>query len=130
MELLERAAEAASPLLRVEQALAAGGPELAGLLLTFDVGRIFLASDLSGKQVREQQVVSREDFPGALEIADEEDPWWRILGNPLTRVRGLQVGNGSGIALQFRTDGDNPRLVAILPGKRGLQVKLQGSAPA
>ena len=47
--------------------------ELAGLLLTFDVGRIFLASDLSGEQVREQQVVSREDFPGALEIADEED---------------------------------------------------------
>ena len=127
MELLERAAEAASTLLRIEQALAPGGTDLSGLLLTFDVGRILLSLDLATQEVREKQVASREQLSEPFDRMDEEEPWWRVLGNPLTRVRDLKVGVGKGVALQFRTDADNPRLIAILPGDRGLRVEFQGA---
>lgn len=127
MELLERAAEAASCLLRIEQALAPGGTDLSGLLLTFDVGRILLSLDAATQEVREKQVASREQLSQSFEKMDEEEPWWRVLGNPLTRVRDLKVGGGKGVALQFRTDADNPRLIAILPGEEGLRVQFQGA---
>ena len=127
MELLERAAEAASCLLRIEQTLAPGGTDLSGLLLTFDVGRILLSLDAATQEVREKQVASREQLSQSFEKMDEEEPWWRVLGNPLTRVRDLKVGAGKGVALQFRTDADNPRLIAILPGEGGLRVQFQGA---
>lgn len=130
MELLERAATAASPLLRTEQASAPGNSDPFALLLTFDLGRILVSPGGPDGGVREELVSNPEELPLSFEQVDEEEPWWRVVGNPLTRVRELRVGESRGIVLQFRTDGDNPRLVAILPEAEGLRVHLQGSPVA
>ncbi|MCH2184424.1 hypothetical protein MK280_00970 [Myxococcota bacterium] len=127
IELLERAAEAGGRLLRVEQLALAGEADTpergAGFLLTFDVGRILVAAD----RVHEQLVIRHIDSAEALSAIrlrplDEEEPWWKLAGNPLTgawlRAEGEGAAAGSGavshVRLQFRESDQNPKRIALL----------------
>lgn len=106
--ILGRARDAGAQLLRVERGEGGREGEASGFLLTFDVGRVWLTAG-SGGAVVARFVPGPEDVPGPVEPADEEEPWWRLLGSPLARV-GMEE---SALALQFRPDGDHPRRVRL-----------------
>ena len=127
MELLERVAGEGGQLLRVEMQLAGpAGDEISALILTFDVGRVLLWADSASGSLCEEQIQPGDSKPADWVIADDADPWWRVLGNPLSRVLDIDPGSGSlGVAMQFRPDGDNPRRIAVLARGGGLAVQLQ-----
>ena len=124
MELLEKVAAAGGQLLRVEVQGASDGAVLAALILTFDIGRVLVQADSATGLLLEQYLEPADARP--VVNADEQDPWWRVLGSPLSRVLDIDSGGGSvGVALQFRQDGDNPRRIALLARGDGLVVQLQ-----
>jgi hypothetical protein len=118
LELFQRAADARGQILGVQR-LEGGGSESRspGFLLTFDVGRILVRADPARGALVAEHLQSREEEPGALKPAAEEEPWWRILGNPITRVWELDEGSDRvrGYRLQFRADADDPLVVVLEP---------------
>ena len=126
IELFERAAEARGRILRVEQILAAGGdPDPshgAGYLLTFDVGRILVAADRVHGRLLLRHVGSTAEVASiARAPLDEEEPWWKVSGHPITRAwpvdGGAGAASGAGdvheLRLQFRDDGENPKVISL-----------------
>lgn len=108
-ELFERAAGARAQLLRVQRLGEAGGEaSAAGFVLTFDVGRILVAAD---PRTRSLKVEPFEDEAAGLAMAAEEEPWWRVIGNPIVAAR--EVLASESIGLQFRPDDENPRVIAL-----------------
>jgi hypothetical protein len=107
--LLERAVQGGGQLLKVEKLGdgATEGPARA-LVFTFDVGRILVTAE--DGQLRGDTLQSAEDLPSGLLDAAEEEPWWRILGNPVTKVG---PDAESGFDVQFRHDDANPRRVRL-----------------
>ncbi len=101
IELFERAAGAGAQLLRVEQYGAV-------LALTFDVGLVTVAPAAAGALVVAHPD-SRDELPATPQSLDEEEPWWRLLGSPLTGVS----SEGAAIRLRFRAVDDNPRTVLL-----------------
>jgi hypothetical protein len=132
MEILERVAAAGTQLLRAElQPSGGAGDGVAALLLTFDLGRVLLHVDPATGLLAEHLLDAGDATPPALEVADEEEPWWRVLGSPLVRALEINPGQGVlGVALQFRQDADNPRRIAILARGEGLTVQLQQPSPS
>ena len=115
MELLERAAAAASPLLAAES-IADGG-----LLLTFEAGRLRLAGEPASAELV-VELVAAGDLDALRRVnLGEEEPWWRLVGSPLVAVHAIS----GGAALQFRHDDDNPRVVEIVLEAGTLRVGLR-----
>ena len=115
MELLERAAAAASPLLAAES-IAEGG-----LLLTFEAGRLRLAGEPASAELV-VELVAAGDLDALRRVnLGEEEPWWRLVGSPLVAVHAIS----GGAALQFRHDDDNPRVVEIVLEAGTLRVGLR-----
>ena len=137
IELFERTADAGGRLLRAEQLVSADaslssnrGP---GFLLTFDVGRILVAADTAQAQLLLRQVESAEALSVVkLRSLDEEEPWWRLAGNPLTRAWPGGVGSGAAspsaevdeIRLQFRADQENPKVISFRYDAGAVQIAL------
>lgn len=125
IELFERAAKARGRILRVEQLVPEGrgsNPACgAGYLLTFDVGRILVAPDAATGGLRLARVEQRGDLPGALLSLEEEEPWWRVVGNSITRAWPVTTGAGaaasggevSAVRIQFREDEENPMVISL-----------------
>jgi hypothetical protein len=125
IELFERAAEARARILRVEQLVPEGGGSNpacgAGYLLTFDVGRILVAPDAATGGLRLAHVEQRGDLPGGLLPLEEEEPWWRVVGNSITRVwpatteAGAAAGAGEvdAVRIQFREDEEDPKVITL-----------------
>jgi hypothetical protein len=107
MELFERVVTAGGQLLRVD--FEGSGSGSSSLLLTFDVGRLLVRADPATGELQVEVVESRTSFVGELLPAEEEEPWWRVIGNPLARVSAA----GHGLRLQFRADGDSPRTIEL-----------------
>ena len=120
MELLERAAAAASPLLSAES-LSEGG-----LLLTFEAGRLRLRGDPARFELVAELVEAGDGDASRGVNLGEEEPWWRLVGTPLVRVSAIP----GGAALQFRHDNDNPRVVEIILEAGALRVGLRPSEKA
>ncbi len=138
IELFERAAEARGRILRAERRAPTGFADdpLAGIayVLTFDVGRILVGSDGAGGRLELAHVESADDLPAGLEDLAEEEPWWRVLGNPLcgawpnapgeaaesTESRGL-----TSVCLQFREDAENPKLIELRAAAPGVRVSIR-----
>lgn len=129
MELLERAAEADARILRVDQLMESGAeptPEQGiGYLLGFDVGRVLVLPD------REKACLTLREISSDDEIAEiqllslsEEEPWWRVVGQSLTRAWPGAHGEGAlssegdpdEIRLQFRADEENPKVISLYYG--------------
>lgn len=133
--MFERAAAARGQILRVEADRTSGVPSV--LVLTFDVGRIKIGPGEDGLRI--EQVGSRVALPDGLESLDEAEPWWRLLGHPLTAVWPGDAGEGEGargagdtpvLKLRFREADENPRTVRIESAGRGVRAALDDTAPA
>ena len=125
-EILERVVQAEGRLLRVERVPLAG-PAGAGassvLRLTFDVGIVTLRP---GRQEDALEIEAGHQADAGSPVfvsAIEEDPWWRVVGCPLTRVEARAAG---GVRLQFRGDRDNPRRFALYPLGGGIEASAEG----
>ena len=130
LEIFERAVESHGRLLRVESDRIAGPPRM--LLLTFDVGRILVIPTREGLSALE--VKERGEAPTQLFALDEDEPWWRLLGHPLTAAWPGDAGDASGarslreaavLKLRFREEDANPWVVAIAAAGDSLQVSLE-----
>lgn len=130
-EVLRRVREAGGRLLRAERApLGPGEAEAsAALRLTFDVGRVVLLPGSDGPGGLEAEVADAdgEDAGAAEESylpADEEEPWWRLLGQPLTRVepRGPEE-RPEALLLQFRREDERPRRLELVSERGALSVR-------
>lgn len=119
LTILTRAAEAGGQLLRAEADRS--GPNPARLLLTFDVGRVLIEPRVGALAAVE--IVAAESSPPNLQDLNEEEPWWRLLGSPLSRVR--SEGDGAAVRLQFHEAGDNQRFVRVESSGSGLRVGLE-----
>lgn len=129
LEILERAAEARGKILRAEGDRA--GASVGVLALTFDVGRVVIAPADDGLAIR--GVGEREGLPDGIGSLDEEEPWWRLLGQPITAAwpGGVEEGVGASglgklmvIKLRFREENENPRVVRLEATGSAIRVSL------
>lgn len=122
-EVLERVSQAHGRLLRVERAPLpgpAGSSASAALRLSFDVAIVTLHLDAEGTAL---EIATDPGAPVRAEgfvSADEDEPWWAVLGNPLTWVEAPSQG---GIRVQFRHDDEAPRRFHLLPAYGGIRVE-------
>jgi hypothetical protein len=93
-----------------------------GYLLTFDVGLILVAADRANACLSIRHVESLDEVASIRRVAlDEEEPWWRVAGNSITRAWPSDVGSGatagdgevSGLRMQFRGEGESPRVIFL-----------------
>ena len=110
----------------------AEGAGRGGLLLTFDVGRILVGSTPAGLFVGEAK--DRGELSDGLTPLDEEEPWWRLLGHPLTAVWPGDAGDAvaarsaSGSPawkLRFREETENPRTIRLQATASGVRAFLE-----
>jgi hypothetical protein len=124
MERLERVAEAGGRLLKAER-LNTVSDRLAGsFLLTFDVGRLLVEVMPEAGKIRTVAIEGVEDIPSGAEDASEDDPWWRVIGFPLTRVAAGDIG-AQGLSIQFRADNENPKIITVRPSGSEVQVSVE-----
>ena len=130
LEVLERAAQARGKILRAEGDRT--GTTLGVLALTFDVGRVVLTPGDEGVEVR--AVEAREELPQDVGALDEEEPWWRLIGQPITAAwpGGVEEGVGARglgslmvLKLRFREENENPRVVRLEATGNALRVSLE-----
>lgn len=129
LAILERAAEARGKILRAEADR--GGASVGLLALTFDVGRILITPADAGIEVSAVDV--REALPDGLGSLDEEEPWWRLLGQPLTAAwpGGVEEGVGASglgslmiLKLRFREESANPLVVRLEATGSAIRISL------
>ena len=132
LEIFERAADARGQILRAEADRR--GPGAGVLVLTFDVGRILVRPGEEGLEI--EHVENHERLPGGLETLDEEEPWWRLLGQPITAAwpGGVEEGVGAPglgslmvLKLRFRDETDNPRVVQLEATGPAVRVSLEAA---
>ena len=80
-----------------------------------------------------QPLESREQLPEGLGSLDEEDPWWRLLGQPITAAwpGGVEEGVGAQglgslmiLKLRFREENENPRVVRFEATGNAIRISL------
>ncbi len=130
LEIFERAVEAGGKLLRAEARPGGGMPET--LVLTFDVGRMVIRPGDDGLSI--EHVEDSDSLPDGLEAIDEEDPWWRLLGQPVTAAwpGGVEEGVGARglgslmvLKLRFRNETDNPRVICLEAAGASVRASLE-----
>lgn len=129
LQILERVAEARGKILRAEGDRA--GSSVGVLALTFDVGRVVVAPSDDGLEIA--GIGDREGLPDGLGSLDEEEPWWRLLGQPITAAwpGGVEEGVGASglgklmiVKMRFREEGENPRVVRLEATGSAIRVSL------
>ena len=131
VDIFERAATARGRILRVEADRADALPRI--LALTFDIGRIVVRP--ADGEIRAEVVDDRVALPPGLVPLDEEDPWWRVLGQPITAVWPVESEAApvrtqtrlEALKLRFRESDQNPRIVGITAAGPALRVSLEGN---
>jgi len=130
LEIFERAVEARGRLLRCEADRSGTTPGV--LVLTFDVGRIVIRPTEDGLLV--EHAADANALPDGLETADDEEPWWRLLGQSISAAWPGGVEDGVGarglgalmvLKLRFREESDNSRTVRLEAAGRTVRVSLE-----
>ncbi len=130
LEVFESIAEAGGRILRAEADRAGALSDV--LVLTFDVGRVVVSSGDEGLAV--SQASDRESLPGNLLALDDEEPWWRVAGQPMTAAWPGGVEDGVGarglnspmvMKVRFREEADNPRIVVFEAAGRSVRVSIE-----
>ena len=125
--LLDEWISSGARLLRAERVPLRGSLDPAGalsLVLTFDCGRLRLEPDDEG-DVLAIFGEGESEIPGLLP-ADEEEPWWSLLGHTLcaAALDLDEAGRAMRLRMQFRPDGENARFVRVTAGDGQLRVTL------
>jgi len=130
LEVFERAVLARGRILRSEANRRGATPGI--LVLTLDVGRIVIRPGDDGLLIEHVEDAGR--LPTGLESVDDEEPWWRLLGQPITAAwpGGVEEGVGARglgslmvLKLRFREESDNPRIVRLETAGRAVRVSLE-----
>ena len=130
LEIFERAVAARGRLLRIEADRTGSTPST--LVLTFDVGRIVLRPGEKGLRVDHAR--ARSELPDGLVTLEEEEPWWRVLGQPITAAwpGGTERAVGASgpgprevLKLRFREEDENPRIVRLEAAGAVIRVALE-----
>ena len=104
------------------------------LVLTFDVGRIVVRPEDEGLRV--EALAPGGQVPEATEVLDDDEPWWRLLGQPITAAWPGGVDDGVGarglgslmvLKLRFREETENPRIVKLEATGPQVRVSLEGA---
>ncbi|MCP3984282.1 MAG: hypothetical protein GY723_07825 [bacterium] len=117
-DALGHIATAGGKLLRVEREPVPGpGGEQRSLhlRLSFDTGAIQLRAEAGGVST------STAEAEAVLANADEDEPWWAVLGSPLTKVAPQE---GGGCLMQFRADDASPKLFVLAADGEALVVRV------
>ena len=100
-------------LLRVELEPAVADPQgFRVALLSFDTGRLWLGvHEDGGIEMR----LTDEGAVSGMVRAEEEDPWWKLMGTGIWAGRAELDAEGrqTRVDLQFRQDEENPRIVSL-----------------
>jgi hypothetical protein len=123
-ETLERVIRARGRLLQVDRAPLAGpaGARLSSALrFVFDVGVVTLRPGGAGADLEVEIASVPEPRSSVFVSASEDEPWWKLLGFPPTRV-GIRAGGG--VRVQFRGDQENPRWLALFSRDGGIEASL------
>jgi hypothetical protein len=119
-------------LLRVDRVPLAGigpGDRSSRVALSFDVGCLTIERVEGEAPLR---VAFGGEAPEADDSvrADEEPPWWTVLGQPMVHAWALSSEEGERVELvvQFRHDGENPKLISFRAAESGLVVTAQAKA--
>jgi len=82
------------------------------IVLTFDAARLSIELGSAGELSCR---VGAEPSDHALENANEDEPWWRVLGAPLVAAWVVlePKDTSAELALQFRDAATNPRLISL-----------------
>lgn len=83
--------------------------------MTFDVGTVVFRAE--GALLRAEAHPAGEGE--AATNADEEAPWWTVLGNPLTRVHVHEKG----LLIQFRADAESPKILVLQAADGAVRVR-------
>jgi hypothetical protein len=115
-------------LLHVERVALRASPDptrALSLRLTFDCGALCFEADADELSI----VHSDEPIDGSVN-ADEDEPWWALLGHELRAVRlDVEAGGAARRArLQFRPDDQNPRCVLLRAREGQLRVAVEERA--
>jgi len=115
-DLFARARDARAVLLEAHRVPPIGGADEEGrgiaFALVFDAGRVLVApGSPGGRELHAIALESADDVPSNAVPANEEEPWWRLLGAPL--VGAWCEEEGAAIRLQLRDDADAPRFVLL-----------------
>ena len=130
LEIFEAIVEKGGRILRAEADGRHATPHV--LVLTFDVGRVVIQSDEQGLSV--EQVGDRASVPDGLTGLDDEEPWWRLFGQPLSAAWPGGVADGVGarglgslmmLKLRFREESENSRVVLLETVGRAVRVSLE-----
>jgi len=117
-EILQEVTPRQPRLLRAERRPLADPPSRSGAwLLTFDAGRLFVQRHVGAPGLDVRFGIAAPEDAGELVRADEDEPWWALMGQPLVRAWALA---GEGLELQFRGDAENPKLVCLAPSDAGI----------
>jgi hypothetical protein len=131
LEIFQRAVDARGRLLRVEGAPLGTTPQR--LAMTFDIGRILLEPQGAGLSVTHLE--ASDSIPAGLQPLDEEEPWWRLLGNPITAawpggaeesVAARSAESLPILKLRFREESENPKVVVLEASGPSLRVSIEG----
>jgi hypothetical protein len=129
LPVFERAVDARGRLLRVEADHTGVTPGV--LVLTFDVGRIAIRPEEAGLSV--EHVEDPAALPSGQESLEDVEPWWRLLGQPITAAwpGGVEEGVGARglgdlmiLKMRFREKAENPRVVRIEATGTALRISL------
>lgn len=130
LEIFESIAEAGGRILRVEADQVGAAPGV--LALTFDIGRVLIRSGDEGLEIT--QTVDREGLPEGLIALDEDEPWWRLLGQKVSAAWSGGVEEGVGarglhslmvLKLRFRESAENPRTLCLETIGRSVRISLE-----
>jgi len=129
-DFLSQVAERKGRLLRAEADREGSTPTQ--LALTFDLGRVLIQPTKDA--LLATPIEERGELPASLVDLNEAEPWWRLIGNPLTAVlKPMKSGPGGDagsdtfveIRLRFREESESPRVVLIASAGAAIRVALE-----
>jgi hypothetical protein len=126
VEVLERAAGTNAQLLKVDlRPEASNATRLSALVLTFDVGRVLVRPEPQRAELSIDFIDAGAPLPAGMSDGQEEEPWWRLLGHPLTRAWIVEGDLSGAVGLQFRADDQEPRIVTLQTQGASVSVRLE-----
>jgi hypothetical protein len=119
--ILEEMVESRPRLLRA-RVLPGRGRHAAEILLTFERSHLEVSAGTSG--LRLQTNLEPEARPDDWVDVAEEDPWWTVMGAPLTEMWAArdEAGALQSLDLQLREAEDNPKVICLTQLRDGVRV--------